>query len=128
MLDKTKITMIIERSNCDIQCKINANDQLKYQCLQSQDLILHINFEVILPTQMTIQVSNMGINGCVKINQMSVGPLTLSDYTLSQIFIHDNGDGQTRVGTVCTNNGKIAVDFFAPDWVQYHLSTRNQFL
>lgn len=128
MLGDTKISMIIERSDPAIQFRIYSNDQLKYECLISQKLSFVINFQISLPTQMILEVSNIKSNSFLKVQQMYVGPIKLSDTLMSQIFVHDMGNGGIKVSPVCYEDGKIAVDFFSSDWVQYHLLTRNQFL
>lgn len=79
-----------------------------------------------MPNQLTIAIDNVLSGYIVKVLEMKIGPIKLSNSILSQIFsFYDQQDNQVTT-YVWRSNGKAVVDLFSEDWIQYHLLYRNK--
>lgn len=88
---------------------------------------IELNFKASVPEQLTFMLSNLGPNASVVLKKCSLGGLELPKSILDQIcnFV----PASTNKSIITTNwweNGKVTIDFFAGDWIQYHLLYGNK--
>jgi len=94
----------------------------------AQDLIEStINLKFSIPNQITFVISNLqsGPN-LVKLKKCSLGGLELTQSILDQICMFTPLGDEPIVTTNWWKDGKVIIDFFANNWVQYHLLYGNK--
>ena len=85
-----------------------------------------LSFKVSVPGQLTFVIENSNSNP-VTLKKCSLGGLELATSILNQICnFTPSGASEPIVTTNWWQDGKVVIDFFAGDWVQYHLLYGNK--
>jgi hypothetical protein len=87
-----------------------------------------ILLKISLPNQVKIMLVTTGEKSCsIKLDSLVLGGLRLPKNILDQIcrFTPSNSDSEFIV-TNWWSEGVVYIDFFAADWVQYHLLYGNK--
>lgn len=89
--------------------------------------IIEIDTKITFPNTLTFQLSNHSSNAFVKLQQLWVGGIRLQQNIIDQICLFQPENQNT---TIVTNNwyhnGTIKIEFFTPDFIQYHLIYNNK--
>lgn len=88
---------------------------------------LEINFDISFPNRLRIQITGIR-SGAVRLNRACLGLLELPKSIIQQICIFQATD--TNAPTVTPNwhtNGEVCIDFFANNFIEYHLLYGNRF-
>lgn len=88
---------------------------------------IKLDFEFSVPNQLTFVLTNLGPQASVVLKKCSLGGLELSQNILYQIcnFVPVSTN-EPLVTTKWWEDGKVTIDFFAGDWIQYHLLYGNK--
>jgi len=87
-----------------------------------------LNFKVLVPNQLTFVIANSSSNP-VTLKKCSLGGLEIATSILNQICnFTPLGASDPIVTTNWWQDGKVVIDFFAGDWVQYHLLYGNKII
>ena len=87
-----------------------------------------LNFKVSIPNQLTFVIENSNSN-TVTLKKCSLGGLEITTSMLNQICnFTPSGASEPIVTTNWWQDGKVVIDFFAGDWVQYHLLYGNKII
>lgn len=88
---------------------------------------IKLDFKFSVPDQLTFTLTNLGPQASVILKKCSLGGLELSQNILDQIcnFVPASTN-EPLVTTKWWEDGKVTIDFFAGDWIQYHLLYGNK--
>ena len=82
-------------------------------------------FDLLFPNTMYIEIETD--NCLVHLKSMSLSGLSLTDYIIDQICSYQPvTSNAVTVTRSWYQTGTVSIDFFAPDWIQYHLLYRNK--
>lgn len=91
--------------------------------------IIEINTKITFPNTLTFQLSNHSSNTFVILRQLWVGGVKLQKNTLNQICLFQpENQNKTSVTTDWHHNGTVKIEFFTPDFIQYHLMYNNKII
>ena len=93
------------------------------------DLLVELNFKFSIPNQLLFDLKKLGSPpASVTLKKVILGGLELTPNILGQIcqFIPVGSDNPIVMPT--WQEGKVNIDFFAEDWVQYHLLYGNKII
>lgn len=96
-------------------------------CIESVDqLSIKLSFDFSVPNQLFIDILNQDSN-FIRLKTCRLGGLDLPQHILNQVcqFI-PSGSKQQTITTLWNQSGKVYIDFFAADWIQYHLLYGNK--
>jgi len=86
---------------------------------------IELDFKFLVPNQLTFVLTNL--RSSVVLKKCVLGGLELTPAILSQICnFTPAGASDSIVTTDWWQDGKVVIDFFAGDWVQYHLLYGNK--
>lgn len=97
---------------------------------KSNQLHVACSTKIQLPAQLKIVISGCEPNQSVECNKLVLGGLLLSNSILNQVcqFTADSDCKTPTVTTRYYSDGIISIDFFAADWIQYHLLYGNKII
>ena len=88
---------------------------------------IELCFKFSVPNQLTFVLNNLGPQTMVALKQCWLGGLELPQSILNQICsFAPASTNESLITTQWWEDGKVKIDFFAEDWVQYHLLYGNK--
>ena len=96
--------------------------------VSSDGLQVKINSKFSLPNQLRFILKNIDSQSAsVTLKSLILGGLPLPQHIIEQICCFSPTDSMHSIFSHCwTQDGKVIIDFFAGDWVQYHLLYGNK--
>lgn len=91
-----------------------------FQCRQQAV----IQEKIELPNRLTF---NINTHGSLELKELWLGNIKLPQWILYQICTFTNIDNTDKITTFWNSPGTVSIDFFAPDFIQYHLIYGNKF-
>ena len=128
MLTDLRLKFVFESQVNGIAIGINDRHNQLAKITNNQDSTVDVTVKFILPNCITFTVSNIppGYNS-VELQSCSLGGLELGKDILNKICHYTPSDTGTEiVSTRWWTDGKAKIDFYAQDWVQYHLLHGNK--
>lgn len=114
-----------EQPQKNLQLVVSDRDGPLDQDVKLDGKHIIIKCKILLPNNANIKISGLD-NPPLQLESCRLGGLLMSKAMIDQIciFYPDNGD---RIVTPnWWTNGNVNIDFFSPDWVQYHLLYGNR--
>lgn len=124
MLIDFKLLLKIDSGSVSVQDRHNCVNTVISTDSRQQTL----EFKSSVPNQLTFKITNFVHDaGVVELQSLSLGGLTLDNSILQQICVfYPEDSDQSMITTRWWKNGVVVIDFFAGDWIQYHLLYRNK--
>lgn len=100
------------------------------EIVSSNDPQVKINSKFSLPNQLRFILKNIDSqSACVTLKSLILGGLPLPQHIIEQICCFTPINSTRSIVLPCWHQeGEIIVDFFASDWIQYHLLYGNKIL
>ena len=80
--------------------------------------------KIELPNKIILDVSTIT---SIKLKELWLGNIKLSNTMLDQICMFTNLKDIRKITTFWDSSGRVLIDFFSPDFIQYHLIYGNKF-
>ena len=89
-----------------------------------------VTFDILFPNTLYIEIKNTSqTHHTIHLKDMTLAGLPLPDQILDQICIYRASDSDSDMVTrYWCRNGIVKIDFFASDWIQYHLLYGNKII
>jgi hypothetical protein len=117
------IELCCDRVDADVTFAVRDRKQILIESTPFNNLCQSCNFNLEFPNTLFIDVTSKGPEAVsIEIKSITLGGLKLSDKILNQICIFkplDSNDSTVTRNLFCP--GIVSIDFFAQDWIQYHL-------
>lgn len=110
-------------------CALLKSRQQSIATITPSNSDIELNFKLSVPDQLTFVLSELGQQASVVLKKFSLGGLELPQSILDQICIFvPVSSNQSLITPEWWEDGKVTIDFFAGDWVQYHLLYGNKII
>ena len=124
------LTLVLEFSHPSDNTQVILEDRYGQlaEIVSSNDLQVKINSKFSLPNRLRFILKNINSqSACVTLKSLILGGLPLPQHIIEQIccFTPINST-HSSVLSCWYQEGEITIDFFAGDWVQYHLLYGNK--
>jgi hypothetical protein len=98
------------------------------EIVSSNDPQVKINSKFLLPNQLRFILKNINFQSAsVTLKSLILGGLPLPQHIIEQICCFTPINSTHSIFLPCWNQeGEVTIDFFAGDWVQYHLLYGNK--
>ncbi|WP_353480122.1 hypothetical protein [Haliscomenobacter sp.] len=126
----TNFKLILECVTPPEELQITIHDRTSILATVSNisQIETELNFKVLVPNQLTFVIEHSGSNPVI-LKKCSLGGLEIVTSMLNQICnFTPLGASDPIVTTNWWQDGKVVIDFFAGDWVQYHLLYGNKII
>lgn len=124
-----QLNIVFECVKLDRLCSISIRDRqhaIADNIVFGNDQIQTVCFDINFPNRLFFDVSIPQDNN-IQLNQIKLSGLDLNACILDQICNFQPSDSDTITITRSWNqSGTVFIDFFAQDWVQYHLLYGNK--
>ena len=133
ILSNVDVTCSISLSLDSHHAPINISIHDRHQLIKDVSIfgttLFDFDFKLKFPNELKICLGGPNTyNTPVRLEKLSLGGLALSETVLDQICQYtQTGSEQMLFLRNWPSNGSVKIDFFASDWVQYHLLYRNKF-
>lgn len=129
ILIPTELKLLLEFQSIDDPMHVILNDQ--YGTLADIKNIttnqIQIITKITFPNTLSFQLHNHTNNNFVTLKQLWIGGIELQKNILDQICLFQpTNQNKTTITTNWHNNGIVNIEFFAPDFIQYHLIYNNK--
>ena len=123
------LTLVLEFSHPGDHTQVILEDRYSQlaEIVSSDDSQVVLNFKFSLPNQLRFILKNINSKGSsVTLKSITLGGLPLPQYIIEQIC-YFTPTGQEGNYLYCwPQEGEVTIDFFAGDWLQYHLLYGNK--
>lgn len=126
----TDLKLILEYVTPSAELQITIHDRTSILATVGDisQLETELTFKILVPNQLTFVIENSNSNP-VTLKKCSLGGLEIPTSILNQICnFTPLGEADPIVTTNWWQDGKVVIDFFAGDWVQYHLLYGNKII
>ena len=127
----TDIQLILEFSHVSKNMCITIHDrnQLVAEISEINNSVVGLNFKFSVPNQLLFNINQLGSkSSSVSLKKITLGGLDLTPKILDQICIYTPVNLDKSIVTTKWQQGKVSIDFFAEDWIQYHLLYSNKII
>jgi hypothetical protein len=127
----TDIKLILEFSHVSTNMCVTLQDreQLIAEISKVDDLVVELNFKFSIPNQLLFHIKQLGSEAAsVALKKITLGGLDLTPNILDQICNYTPVNLDKSIVTTMWQQGKANIDFFAADWIQYHLLYGNKII
>lgn len=126
----TDLQFVLEFSHAPDGIKINLKDRHGFliDLHNSIQPRVELNFKVLLPNKLIFTLENpYPTTRFVNLKKCCLGGLELPPSIMNQICSFTRyQNNQNSITTHWDSDGEVIIDFFAADWVQYHLLYNNK--
>jgi hypothetical protein len=127
----TDLKLVLEFSHVpnSMHLMIRDRNSLIAEVLSIDNSLVELNFKFSLPNQLLFDLKKIGVNSSsVTLKKIVLGGLELTSGILEQICQFTPIGAEKYVILPIWGEGKVNIDFFASDWVQYHLLHGNKII
>jgi len=127
----TDIQLILEFSHVSKNMCITIHDrnQLVAEISEINNSVVGLHFKFSVPNQLLFNINQLGSeSSSVSLKKITLGGLDLTPKILDQICIYTPVNLDKSIVTTSWQQGKVSIDFFAEDWIQYHLLYSNKII
>jgi len=127
----TDLRLILEFSHVsDNMCvTLQDRDQLIAEISKINNSVVELNFKFSIPNQLLFHIKQLGSEAAsVSLKKITLGGLDLAPNILDQICNYTPANLDKFIVTTTWQQGKVNIDFFAADWIQYHLLYGNKII
>ena len=108
---------------------IHDRNQLVAEISEINNSVVGLNFKFSVPNQLLFNINQLGSkSSSVSLKKITLGGLDLTPKILDQICIYTPVNLDKSIVTTKWQQGKVSIDFFAEDWIQYHLLYSNKII
>lgn len=124
-----KLNIVFECTNLDNSCTISIRDRqhaITNDIVFGNDQTHTVLFDLDFPNRLFFDVT-IPQDNTIRLKQIILSGLELNTFTLDQVCnFQPIGATDITVTRVWGQSGTVFVDFFAQDWIQYHLLCGNK--
>lgn len=123
-----KVELTFEFDNCcGTTIELYNRDQFLAVVDQSVNSCVHCAVQVVFPGQLHMKISNLsGQSGSCTLSAVCIGGLNIPSNKLATLCYTVDETGTGVWMPQAYTDATITLDFFAKDWIQYHLLIGNK--
>lgn len=124
----TKLTIALEFTDCcNVTVDVYNREQMLTQIYQADNTLANTTVNFVFPGQLNIKINNLtNQTGSCKLQSLTLGGLDISTEKLDTLCFTTENETSTGVWVrEAYKDSTITVDFWAKDWIQYHLLIGN---
>ena len=129
MLTDIKLILEFDHVSKNMCVTIHDRDRLVAEISEIDNSVVELNFKFSIPNQLLFHVKQLGSEAAsVSLKKITLGGLDLTPKILDQICNYTPVNLDKSIVTTTWQQGKVNIDFFAADWIQYHLLYGNKII